>query len=315
MDVVTHSLSGLAVAQLGFRQRLGRVAVVAATAGALAPDLDSVMAVWDQFAVIRYHRGLTHSFAGGAVLTLLLAWPIWRWDGRSAPFRQVAGLVYLGILAHIGLDLITSFGIRPFLPMSDARLAWDLAFIVDPLLTATLALPLLIGWRRPRLAAPAARIGLAAMVVYLASAAVVKAAVLERFTAELRGHDIRAERVEVLPRLFSPWRWMAVGVAPDALYEAAMTAWPGAPWALNTYPQPSANGFIQRSDALEPVRLFRAFSRFPVIRYIPNGKEHVVEYRDLRFGADTDSLAHGMVLRVVLDAGGSVLQMDFNHRF
>ncbi|HSD51812.1 MAG TPA: hypothetical protein VLG48_10430 [Candidatus Methylomirabilis sp.] len=37
MDPVTHTLSGLAVAHAGFRQRLGRTAIVAVAARALAP--------------------------------------------------------------------------------------------------------------------------------------------------------------------------------------------------------------------------------------------------------------------------------------
>lgn len=43
MDPLTHTLSGLAVAHAGFRQRMGRSAVIAVTAGALAPDLDNIM--------------------------------------------------------------------------------------------------------------------------------------------------------------------------------------------------------------------------------------------------------------------------------
>jgi hypothetical protein len=58
MDPVTHALSGLAIANAGFRQRIGRPAVLAVIAGALAPDLDSVMALWDQSAAIKYPEPL-----------------------------------------------------------------------------------------------------------------------------------------------------------------------------------------------------------------------------------------------------------------
>jgi len=312
MDPLTHALSGLAMAHAGFRQRIGRSAVLAVTAGALAPDLDNVMALWDQFAAFKYHRGLTHSLFGGILLALLVAWPIYEWGGYKR-YRELVALVYLGILTHIGLDLITSFGTMAVYPLSSTRFALDLAFIVDPLLTAAFAVPLVVAWRRPHLATRAVRIGLAAAVLYLSLAAGAKAVAKTRFTTELGQRVIATDRIAVVPRLFSPFRWMAVAEAPGRLYQATVTPWPGDPIDLRFYNQAARNSYVARSDAVESVRLFLGFARFPWTRYVQRGDDHIVEYRDIRFGAER--AANDMVLRVVMDASGIVKRVDFNHRF
>ena len=312
MDLVTHALSGIAVANAGFRQRMGRAASLAVTAGAMAPDLDSVMGLWDQFAAIKYHRGLTHSLLGGVLLALLVTWPIYRWGPRKR-FRNLVGLVYLGILVHIGLDLITSFGIQVFYPFSDARLAWDLAFIVDPILTAAFAVPLLVAWWRPHLAARAVWVGLSVAVLYLALAAGAKATAQARFAAELDRRVITVDRIGVIPRLFSPFRWSAVAQAPGRLYQASVTPWPGGTVGLRFYSQAPRNRYVERSDAVESVRIFLWFARFPWIRYLQGDGEHIVEYRDLRFGAEQGG--NHMALRVVMDPAGIVKSVNFNHRF
>ena len=312
MDPLTHTLSGLAVAHAGFRQRIGRPAVLAVTAGALAPDLDNVMALWDQFAVIKYHRGLTHSVFGGILLALLVAWPIYRWGGYKR-YRDLVGLVSLGILVHIGLDLITSFGTKVLYPLTSARFTWDLAFIVDPILTAAFAVPLVLAWRRPHLAVRAVRIGLATAVLYLALAAGAKSMAEARFAAELGQRVVPADRITMIPRLFSPFQWMAVAEAPGRLYQAVVTPWPGSALDLRLYGQAPRNRYVERSDAVESVRLFLGFARFPWTRYLRRGEEHIVEYRDLGFGVERR--IHDMVLRVVMDASGIVRSVDFNHRF
>jgi inner membrane protein len=312
MDPLTHTLSGLAVAHAGFRQRMGRSAVIAVTAGALAPDLDNIMGLWDQFAAIKYHRGLTHSLFGGILLALLVAWPIYRW-GAHKRYRKIAALVYLGILVHIGLDLITSFGTQVFYPVTSARFTMDLAFIVDPILTAAFAVPLVIAWRRPHLAARAARIGLVTAVLYLALVAGAKAVAETRFIAELDRRVITADRITVIPRLFSPFRWMAVARTTGRLYQADVTPWAATPLDIRLYSQAPRTGYVERSDAVESVRLFLGFARFPWTRHFQWGEEHIVEYRDLGFGAERTM--HDMVLRVVMDASGIVKSVDFNHRF
>jgi inner membrane protein len=312
VDPLTHTLAGLATAHAGFRQRLGRPAVIALTAGALTPDLDNVVAFWDQFSAIKYHRGLTHSVSGGMLLALLVAWPIYRW-GTHKRYRDLAALAYLGILLHIGLDLITSFGTMVLYPLTSTRFAGDLAFIVDPLLAATMAVPLIVAWRRPHLAIRAARIGMVAAVLYLVVAAGAKSAAKAHFARELDRRVITADRIVTLPTLFSPFRWTAIAESADQLFRATVTPGSVGDVDLHLYRQAPRNMYVERSDAMDSVRRFRAFARVPWTRYLTRGEEHIVEYHDLSFGAERR--VHDMVLRVVMNASGVVESVDFNHRF
>jgi hypothetical protein len=198
-------------------------------------------------------------------------------------------------------------------PLTSTRFALDLAFIVDPILTAAFALPLVVAWRRPDLAAHAVRIGLVTGILYLAIAVGAKTVARAQFAAELEHRVVAADRIAVVPVLFSPFRWLAVAEAPGRLYQASVTPWPAAPVDLRFYNQALRNAHIERSDAVESVRAFRSFARFPWTVYLQRGVDHIVEYRDIRFGAER--AANDIVLRVVFDASGIVKRVDFNHRF
>ena len=56
-------------------------------------------------------------------------------------------LIYaVGITSHILLDGMTSFGTRMWYPISRARIAWDVLFIIDFTFTAIILLPQVIAW-------------------------------------------------------------------------------------------------------------------------------------------------------------------------
>lgn len=84
MDPITHGLFGATIAQLGFRQRIGRDATVVATLAAMLPDVDLLVPRLAQMAGISLgpfreymeHRGLTHSALFAPVIALVVA-AIW----------------------------------------------------------------------------------------------------------------------------------------------------------------------------------------------------------------------------------------------
>ncbi|HEY6905759.1 MAG TPA: metal-dependent hydrolase, partial [Candidatus Acidoferrales bacterium] len=145
MDPVTHGITGALLGKGYFSERHGRVAVFAATLGAVFPDVDVAADIVsrDPLAIVKYHRAITHSFVALPVFAFLLAlltrlavpWV----KKRSERFRDIESpplailtLIYgIGIASHIVLDGMTSFGTRMWYPISSERVAWDLLFIID----------------------------------------------------------------------------------------------------------------------------------------------------------------------------------------
>src|SRR5262245_56581810 len=129
-DNITHGLAAALLAQAGLRQRYGAIATVALLVGSELPDLDSLFKLGGPVADFVHHRGITHSFCGGAGLALLgatLLWSVW----RAQPYWRVTWLVYMGVLLHIGMDYLTSYGTQLFLPFDAGRYTADAGFIID----------------------------------------------------------------------------------------------------------------------------------------------------------------------------------------
>jgi membrane-bound metal-dependent hydrolase YbcI (DUF457 family) len=152
MDPVTHGITGALLGKGYFSDRNGRVAIFAATVGAIFPDIDTVADAIsrDPLAIIKYHRGITHSFVGLPFFAAILAW-LTRWAARrlkiEAPSCGILTVIYgVGIASHILMDGMTSFGTRMLAPISQQRVAWDLLFIIDLTLTSIALLPQVIAW-------------------------------------------------------------------------------------------------------------------------------------------------------------------------
>jgi membrane-bound metal-dependent hydrolase YbcI (DUF457 family) len=164
MDPITHGITGALVGKAFFSEGdrgKARVAVFAATFGAVFPDVDTVAEFFsrDPLAIVKYHRAITHSFVALPLFALLLAFltpPLLRLlkrryaeqlSGVEPPSLARLSLVYgVGIASHIFLDGMTSFGTRMLYPISKARVAWDLLFIIDLVFTSIVLTPQVIAW-------------------------------------------------------------------------------------------------------------------------------------------------------------------------
>ncbi len=156
MDTITHGIAGALIGKAFFEGEdllslrpvtVGRVVTIAATLGAMFPDVDIVRDVFsrDPLLILTWHRGPTHSLLTLPFFVLILAALtrlITRRIGLASPRFAMLVLVYAVVIgSHILLDLITSFGTMVWWPLAPTRIAWDLIFIVDFTLTAILLLP------------------------------------------------------------------------------------------------------------------------------------------------------------------------------
>jgi membrane-bound metal-dependent hydrolase YbcI (DUF457 family) len=161
VDTITHGIAGALIGKAVFRgedmfashaMNRGRVITWSLMLGAIFPDSDVVRDFFssDKLLMITWHRSITHSLLMFPVWTLLLA-GITRafakgrkWEAPS--FASLSAIYAVGILSHILLDLVTSFGTMIWSPLKWSRPAWDLIFIVDFTLTAIFLVPQLLAW-------------------------------------------------------------------------------------------------------------------------------------------------------------------------
>jgi membrane-bound metal-dependent hydrolase YbcI (DUF457 family) len=165
MDTITHGIAGALMAKALFhgddlfashpmnRQRLVTWSTML---GAIFPDSDVFrdMLSRNDLLIITWHRSITHSLLCLPLFALLLAALTrgvarWRkWD--APPFWVLTGIYAAGILSHILLDLVTSFGTMVWSPLKWSRPAWDLIFIVDFTFTGLLIVPQILAWVQER---------------------------------------------------------------------------------------------------------------------------------------------------------------------
>ncbi|MCZ6872696.1 MAG: metal-dependent hydrolase [bacterium] len=142
MDNLTHGLAGALLAQAGVRQRYGRAASVALIVGSELPDLDALFDLAGPIIGFQQHRGVTHAFAGGLGLALLVAAVLYGLL-RYRHYWRLVGVLYAGVLLHIWMDYLTSYGTQILLPFDAGRYTADAVFIIDFFYTGIIVAALL----------------------------------------------------------------------------------------------------------------------------------------------------------------------------
>lgn len=161
MDTITHGIAGALIGKAVFRgenmfaskpMNRARIVTWSLMFGAIFPDSD-IIRDWfssDPMLILTWHRSITHSlvcmpFFALALAALTLWFARWRkWDAPS--FAALTGIYVIGILSHIFLDLVTTFGTMIWSPLKWSRPAWDLIFIIDFTFTALLLCPQILAW-------------------------------------------------------------------------------------------------------------------------------------------------------------------------
>ena len=314
MDTLTHALSGVLLARatapapspdvLPLRRRIAIGALAAAF-----PDSDVLVSWLSPLAYLYHHRGVTHSLVMLALWTVLLAWLctcVWRGGPR---WRAYAGIIAMGIAAHIAGDWITSFGTMVFAPLSDWRAALSTTFIIDLWFSGIIVAGLLACcvWRRSRWPAAAGLGVLCAYVVFQFAQQQRAVSFGEQYAA---ASGLRNARVSALPRPVSPFNWMVVvddgeryhyslvslsrrdvptPLTPDAGFVTRL----GAPYlplkqAVWIYAErfgSSAHSAAAREVMVHPLfTFFRWFAHYPVLyRVDADNPSLCVWFQDLRF--------------------------------
>ena len=189
MDTITHGIAGALIGKALFRgddlfsrraMNRARIVTWALMFGAIFPDSDTLRDILSKndMLMITWHRSITHSLLCLPIFAVVLAYASqqfarWRkWETPSLP--ALTGIYAAGILSHIPLDLVTTFGTMVWSPVEWSRPAWDLHFIVDFSFTGILLIPQLLEWVN-RDAPHAKRRALVMWVIFVPSPFVIAA--------------------------------------------------------------------------------------------------------------------------------------------
>lgn len=247
MDLVTQGILGASMAAAAApRMELRAAALCGLLAGTLADADVLIRSADDALLVLEYHRHFTHALAFvplGALLAALALWPAMRRHLRASRLYLYALLGYA--LSGV-LDACTSYGTSLLWPFSDARIAWSIVSVVDPVFSLLLAIPLLLALRQRR--AALARAGLILAAMYLGAGVVQHERArdaLVRLAAE-RGHA--PQRLLVKPTLGNLVLWRGMYLHEQRIHVDAVRVggqaliYPGQSAALAAAAVASGNG-------------------------------------------------------------------------
>lgn len=234
MDSLTHAAVGAAIGACfmkAFPAR-GWLPVGVGMLAGIAPDIDIFLRdPGDPLGLFRWHRHFTHGLVVQPLSALIVAGAVYGLSrlGRGAVktgFRPIFLCALPALLMHVVVDLGTSFGTVAAWPFSEARLAWDILPIVDPLL---LTLPLAVGaaiackLRSRR----AALWTLGWLGLYAAVGSGQHWRVESALAGHARAHGCDPVRIVVLPMPFSPLLWKGLYEADGRVHGAMLRAGAG----------------------------------------------------------------------------------------
>ena len=222
MDFVTHALSGLAIGAVGAayggspREQLPLMLIGAAAA--VMPDLDALVGLRSKLAAWRHHRVLLHGLPTlplqGLALYLLAQALLAEPPTTSVLALTIAG----GLLAHLLLDTVTSFGTVLGYPFTRHRFSTHSHFIIDPVVLGSLALGLALD--RPAL-------GLGVATAWLGVGVAVRHRLMQVLQRTVRGMGWDATDLLVEPGPLAPLRWLVVVPRGSEASAVATVSWRG----------------------------------------------------------------------------------------
>lgn len=319
MDNLTHTLTGFALSQAGLKRKT-RYAAWALVIGSNLPDVDGVTRFWGSAAYLKYHRGITHSILGAAVLAGVLAAVLYALGKRAAPprpghpalnARWLCALCAIALEGHVLMDFTNSYGVRPFMPFNSHWYAWNIMFIIDPLLLIILiagfGLPALFRLISEEVGARKPGFQRGAIAALMATALLWGLRdVARRRAVDMLDSHIYSEQnpvsIGAFPSAANPFEWTGVVETDNAYHvlEADVLAGDVDLDQQRVFYKPAPTPALQAAEKSRTGAIFMGFARYPWARVEESEQGFVVTLEDLRF-LSLRSQRQGFVARIVLD--------------
>jgi inner membrane protein len=315
LDPVTHMLTGACVSRAGLNRKTG-LATLTLTLAFEAPDIDSIFYLGGGITGLQHHRGLTHSLIGApfmAAAVVALVYGIHRWSSSRRKnekngigtlpklmpnWKLLYAYALLGTLVHLFQDFTNNYGVRPFAPFNPKWYAWDIVFIVDPIMLLALFLALVlpalmaliteeIGARKPQFRGRGAAIF---ALLCLAAVILVRDFEHRRAVNALNARTYRAEeplRASAFPQPINPFSWNGVVETQDFFQMAPVDSSSGEVDPLNidvVRYKPEETPVTLAAKRSRLGRVYLDWARYPLVTVekLEGGRYHV-QFEDLRF--------------------------------
>lgn len=296
MDPVTHGMFGALLSGLGFRHK-GSLKVIVASS--IIPDIDLITRLMGTEAMLMYHRGITHSLFAVVLGPAIIAYAA-TWQKRGKDLVYFYLLALLGYSFHVYMDLTTKYGVQLFAPLDNTFHSLYQVFILDPVITGSLVLFMVLSRKRKQWAIPLARGVLALIVVYYGARVLLHDSARSFMQHSMERHAIR--NVSPVPGGILRW-WFVASGEDGSVKTGVADLFMRRVYVHTTYPPQSYTGEIEASKNSPSVRALLKFSRFPYASQSREGQETMVRWEDLTFSY----LPGGhFIAEAVLDQNGNI---------
>lgn len=302
-------LAGSVMSRAGLNRKTG-LATAVLVISAEIPDIDIVTSFAGPVLGFGTHRGITHTFLGVpfmAAAALGVVYGFYRWmrsRGRQPKLPPDWKLLYVyalvGVLSHILLDFTNNYGVRPFSPFLHRWYAWDIVYIVEPLLTTALLLALVMPWFfglvggevGARKAQFPGRGSAIAALIFVGLLWWVRDYNHRRAIALLEQQKYEDQdplRISVSPYMLNPFQWLGVVETETAFFTQPVDTWKGEVDPQRTVVvryKPEETPFTLAAKGSPLGKVYLDWARHPYTEVmIPDtpGGETEVRIRDLRY--------------------------------
>ena len=216
MDSLTQIALGsaISVAVMGRRTAVWKAALWGAVAGTL-PDLDAFIDQGDAILNMTRHRAESHALLYLTLAAPLLAWGVSRLHREATLFRRWWLALWLALITHPLLDVMTVYGTQLLQPLSSHPFGVGSIFIIDPLYTVPLIVGVAValhlkssrglGWNMA---------GLVVSTLYLGASVVAQQQATHVASAALKAEGIDATGLLVTAAPFNILLWRLVATTP-----------------------------------------------------------------------------------------------------
>ena len=289
MDNLCHTLVGAAFGEAGLKRRT-RFGSATLMIAANLPDLDVLVFATD-IPAVAFRRGWTHGMTAQLLLPIALTAAMWAVE-RIRPARDhqtpihvrwLLLLSYLGVLSHVALDLLNTYGVRLLMPFDGRWFYGDAVFIIDPWLWLALGAGVWLSRRRgmPTPARRALVVAALYIVTMSVTAGLARHVVLDNWGTTRGGEPLS---LMVGPNPVTPFRREVI-VDAGAHYETGTFDWFPArvTFASGRVLKNGRDPRVAQAREAPQIRGFLVWSRFPFWTFdaVPDGTR--VTVGDMRF--------------------------------